>query len=369
MAAVAASAEAAPESVESLCAREEAERKRLKPAFSLADAAAVARETFHLEGARVDRELNSYDDQNWRVVDVRGRAYVLKAHNGVEGRNGPLLRAQSRLFARLSERGVRAPTEASPLARARGFTWRLLDWVPGDLLSASTITPALLERSGAFLGEIRGALDAFDDPALHRAHLWDLRRFPALKTFADRLGELGCDAERSASVARAFRNFDESVAPLADALPMATLHADFNDANVLVDGDAMGVIDVGDSVYSWRVNDAAVGLAYVLVTLATPENATAGFAPGDCLEGGRAFVRGYETRADLTAAEKTALPHLAAGRLATSFTLGWFSYHESLVANPDMPKERRDYLLHHALPAANALQRLLENPDFLRDAA
>ena len=98
---------------------------------------------------------------------------------------------------------------------------------------------------------------------------------------------------------------------------------------------------------------------------------TDGFASSDSRlrEGGRAFVAGVRAELALDDVEAAALPHLAAGRLATSFTLGWFSYQESLVENPDMPQARRDYMLHHALPAADALACLLDDPDFLRHGA
>ena len=46
--------------------------------------------------------------------------------------------------------------------------------------------------------------------------------------------------------------------------------SDFNDANIIVDsGDVetvVGVIDFGDSVASWRVNDVAVAMAYATVS-------------------------------------------------------------------------------------------------------
>ena len=47
--------------------------------------------------------------------------------------------------------------------------------------------------------------------------------------------------------------------------------------------------------------------------------------------------------------------------------LGWYSYRESLAAQPDMPKQRRDYLLHHALPAATALDVCLEATSLVAD--
>ena len=239
------------EAVAKLCAKEEAERKTLKPTHDVAAAKQVALDHFGVTVMQLS-ELDSYDDQNWRVVDGGGNAYVLKAHNGVEARDAALLDAQSALFARLSERGVRAPTEARPRVSSSTTSYRLLDWVDGDVLSKAEATPALLERSGAFLGRIRQALDDFDEEALHRTHLWDPRQFLAVATFSQKLTGMGCDAARAALVHRAIENYEARSAAFAE-LPRAVCHGDYNDANVLLRGDGdldddWGVLDVGDAV-------------------------------------------------------------------------------------------------------------------------
>ena len=382
-------------SVREQCEREEMERKVLKPKFSAKEAKTMARDEFNVRVTDCV-ELDSYDDQNFKVKAEDGSVYVLKAHNGVESRDEGLLEAQSQLLDRLRERGIPAPfpvdgvrffdVEMAPDEEpqdscgglfdggTKTFALRLLEWVPGEVLSKSEITPGLLRRSGAFLGEIRLALDAFDHPALHRVHLWDGRQFPAIKSFADSLVDKGCDVDKARDVARAISNFETSVAPLGDALPLAILHGDFNDANVLLDAatDRLGVLDIGDSVHSWRVLDVAVGMAYVVVTLCTPENARAGFdggaaatreTPHEAIQGANAFVAGVASKFTLDDKELAALPHLAACRLATSFTLGYISYQESLRQNPDMPQDKRDYLLHHALPAATGLRLVLQAID------
>ena len=148
-----------------------------------------------------------------------------------------------------------------------------------------------------------------------------------------------------------------------DQLPMATLHGDFNDANILLHGDKWGILDVGDCVHSWRVNDLAIGAAYVMVNrvrsrrpavlrclhaidatrvhqtrsilrpfgpsratamlrAGTDENERSGFSTrGDhAVQGAQKFVEGFLQRSTLSKDECRALPHLIAARLATSFT-------------------------------------------------
>lgn len=346
------------------CAAEEEERKTLKPAYSIDDAKRLLAEHFAVTTEDVT-ELDSYDDQNW-LVGSPGGCYVLKAHNGVESRNTGLLEAQSRLLKHLEESGIKAPVEAQSRVDLHGTTLRLLRWVEGEVLSNSTITPLVLGDAGQFLGSIRSALDDFDDTALHRRHLWDLRRFPAVATFASKLRDLDCDDQRAALVERAIADYDTQD---FETLPCATCHGDFNDANILTHGDAWGVLDVGDAVHSWRVNDLAIGAAYVMVNLCTEENERSGFDGGDhvAVQGARRFVEGFLATNALSVDEERALSHLCAARLATSFTLGWYSYRESLAAQPDMPQARRAYLLHHALPAATALGVCLDATAFAPD--
>ena len=347
------------------CTAEEQERKKQKPSYSIEDATALLKKHFNVPATAV-KELDSYDDQNFKVTSPYG-TYVLKAHNGVESRNGELLDAQSRLLKHLEEHSIRAPVEAQSRVALKRTTLRLLRWVDGDVLSSSTMTPSLLTRAGSFLGDIRKALDGFDHQALHRLHLWDLRRFPAVATFSSKLRSMDCDVKRVKLVETCIENYSRQN---FDQLPMATLHGDFNDANILLHGKEWGILDVGDCVYSWRVNDVAIGAAYVMVNLCTPENSSEGFSTrGDhvAVQGAQKFVEGFLQRSTLSSDEKRALPHLIAARLATSFTLGWYSYRESLAAQPDMPKQRRDYLLHHALPAATALDVCLEATSLVKD--
>ena len=246
------------------CTAEEQERKKQKPSYSIDDATALLKKHFNVPATAV-KELDSYDDQNFRVTSPYG-TYVLKAHNGVEARNTQLLDAQSQLLKHLEDHSIRAPVEAQSRVTLKRTTLRLLRWVDGDVLSSSTMTPSLLERAGSFLGDIRKALDGFDHEALHRLHLWDLRRFPAVTTFAAKLRSMDCDASRVKLVETCIENYSRQN---FDDLPMATLHGDFNDANILLHGDKWGILDVGDCVHSWRVNDLAIGAAYVMVNLCT----------------------------------------------------------------------------------------------------
>ena len=141
-------------SVREQCEREEMERKVLKPKFSAKEAKTMARDEFNVRVTDCV-ELDSYDDQNFKVKAEDGSVYVLKAHNGVESRDEGLLEAQSQLLDRLRERGIPAPfpvdgvrffdVEMAPDEEpqdscgglfdggTKTFALRLLEWVPGDV--------------------------------------------------------------------------------------------------------------------------------------------------------------------------------------------------------------------------------------------
>ncbi|KAJ1455989.1 kinase-like domain-containing protein [Pelagophyceae sp. CCMP2097] len=263
--------ESAAHAEELQISQDEAERKVQKPGLSPAAAEDLLQ--FHFgDDAQIDRELDSYDDQNFLAL-VNGERCVFKVLNGVESFNEPLIEAQSALLRHLAGGGIRAPIEYAPVVWVRvgrrRYALRLLKWVAGAPLCTLDVTPALLRRSGAFLGRVRATLDGFDAAALHRCHAWDPRRSLSLEPFASRLRAEGCDAERAGDVRRALQSFRTAVEPMSHGLGMALLHGDYNDANVLVpeNGDDWGILDIGDAVYSWRVGDVAIGLAYCLVTL------------------------------------------------------------------------------------------------------
>ncbi len=58
------------------------------------------------------------------------------------------------------------------------------------------------------------------------------------------------------------------------------IHGDANDYNVLVDPGSMtvsGLIDFGDTIYSYTVGDLAIALAYVVLGEGDPRDVIAGY--------------------------------------------------------------------------------------------
>jgi len=157
------------------------------------------------------------------------------------------------------------------------------------------------------------AMSSFDHPAAARDHSWDLRSTLGLRKFTHLLP----DQERRALVEAAFTAFEAQVLPLASQLPLAVIQGDFNDANIIVGEKkkrstsmagtteagsrsqkvgVVGVIDFGDMVKSWRVNEVAIAVAYAMV---------GGFGkrPGKRLDAALALFTGFARNFKLSPAE------------------------------------------------------------------
>ena len=86
---------------------------------------------------------------------------------------------------------------------------------------------------------------------------------------------------RASLVEGVLADFEAEVLPAAPGFRSGVLQGDFNDANIILQGGAVNaVIDFGDAVYSWRVNDVAIAMAYVMVCLCNPANKRGGFGAG-----------------------------------------------------------------------------------------
>lgn len=356
-------------------------RKQQKPrGIGPAEVATFAADLFGLSIDRSVKSLDSYDDLNFYVRAQANagspffcrphQEFVFKVHNGVESARPAFLQGMNDLLAFLSSGGLDVPTAMPGKDGARiqyiecngvRHALRLLSWVPGKPLRECTITPALLEASGQYLGKLRERLDKFSSNAeacqpFKRAHSWDLRRSTEVRGFVHAVPT----DERRALALSVFDEFEASVVPagVCGDLRSGVLQADFNDANIIVDERTVtGVIDFGDAVWSWVINDIAVALAYVGVTAMSPRVQFCGFGPAtDPCGHARAqaamssFIAGVARSGySLNAAELKALPTLVACRLAMSGTMGCYT------ASQDPANA---YITVHSEPAWSMLEAL-----------
>ncbi|HEY2163601.1 MAG TPA: phosphotransferase, partial [Gemmatimonadaceae bacterium] len=292
---------------------------RESPALSLDAAAEAARVHFALDG--VAAPLSSERDQNFLIlVGGRPRA-VLKVASAAEERG--ILEAQQAALTHLARTVSTTPRvltakNGATLVEIRGDDGRShLAWavthLPGRPLAQARYRSArLFEALGRQLGAIDAAFSDFHHPAVHRDFYWDVAN--ARRTVSTHRSML-IDAELGAAIDTLADRFDRQTAPLLDLLPQSVVHGDPNDYNILVGGDAdvesrgqsiTGVVDLGDMVYSYRVADLAIAMAYVMLDAADPLAVAA------------QLVRGFSEEVRLDENELAAVFGLATMRLCGS---------------------------------------------------
>lgn len=129
---------------------------------------------------------------------------------------------------------------------------RLFSWVPGRTMNSVKMLPLeALADAGRFLGKLSGALSSIDTSKLaacKRYHQWDGKNTRDLKDFVQYVD----DPTRKSMVESVISAFEEQLidSKEAEKLPVGLIHADFNDANIVLDDSCYvsGVIDFGDTV-------------------------------------------------------------------------------------------------------------------------
>ena len=374
-----------------MSADDEARRKRERPRISPETLVAHIDEHFALDGGALDVgsvvEQNSYDDRNFYATTTGpgAAAYALKVHNGVESEIPAFLECQCAMMRHLLAKGVNTPRpvrtrdgkdwsvielptsamntssddagdggEATPKPKTRAHAVRVMTWLPGIIAERSDAVPhlpAFLFRVGAFVGTVSAALTDFYHPGARRDHLWDNVNALHVRGLLRAVDDEG----KRALVERALEDFEEKALRRRDAFRVGVAHNDANDNNILVADDGgggaddasprpvVGLLDFGDVVETWVVNEIAISAAYFALGKDDPIAAVA------------EMVRGYVSVFPLTGVELAATPTLVRARLACSCVCGAYSAMED--------PGNAAYLLLHAGPGWETLMKLTDAGD------
>ena len=345
-----------------------------RPCFSEAEAARLAAERYGLKGTA--QELPSERDQNFRLTDETGRAFVLKISNVAEKeevldfQNKAISHLQGRDPSILCPQVCPTPT-GEPMTTVEGRNggrhfMRLLTYLPGVFLgNTKSHSQELLRSLGVFLGKLSKALQGFSHPAMRRQLKWDLQQASfIINSYKGYISQ----PERRAMVEQFLRRFETETTPLLPQLRTSVIHNDANDYNLLVDGGSpdlnltgfrnlqvrplagsglwqvVGIIDFGDMLHGYTVSELAIGAAYAMLDKADPVAAAA------------QVVAGYHSVFPLTEPELKALYDLICLRLCMSVTIS---------AQQQQLEPDNDYLKISERPAWALLERLaLVNPQF-----
>lgn len=280
-------------------------------------------------------ELGSTQDQNFKV-EAGGRRYVLKIANEATPRLDLEVGDEAMRVLRDAEPGfevpVLVPTMAGEeLATSDGHLARLATWVDGvPLADAGQLDSAALRALGELAARCQLGLAQMEHSGLGRALQWEPRQAPAL--VAELIESVGAGQRRE----MARRGMEPLLRLLdsgrADELPLAPVHCDVTDYNVVgVCGEGGGIVptglvDFGDVVESWRATEAAhAAMSAVFHDL------------GDPLGGVAEVLRGYWSVSGLSAAEAEAIWPLI---LARGVVCALSSTHQASLAGASPHLER-----------------------------
>lgn len=222
---------------------------------------------------------------------------------------------------------------------------RLLSWVPGKLWAhTNPHSPKLLKSLGRICGEFSAALKGFDHSAAHRWFKWDNKQ----AAWTEKDIPLMQDSLRREKANYFLNLFKEKVLPVQEELPQSIIHNDANDYNTLIDPDkneVSALIDFGDAIYSYTINELSNAIAYAVMGKADPIRAAL------------PVITGYHEVFPLTETELEVLFPLICTRLLISATCSARNRHEF----PD-----NEYLLISEAPAWDLLDKFYSlSPEYV----
>lgn len=284
------------------------------PAVPIAEAEALIQAYYGLSG-RIE-PIPGERDRNFRLIDDRGRGFVLKMANPAEAPAITDLQSAALMHLAARDPGLPVPRVVPTLDGRLQFAWgesrmitRLVTYLDGVSLHAAPPSILQARRLGEVLGRIDRALADFSHPAMARELLWDATRVGQVRGLLPHVQ----DAEGRRLVARQIDHFEAEVAPRLAALPRQLIHNDLNPHNVVTragDTDRIaGIIDFGDALAAPAVADLGTALAYQVGGEAGP------------LERALAFARGYHAVRPLSGEEVAVLPELMAARMVLTIAI------------------------------------------------
>lgn len=294
------------------------------------------------------RELDSYDDGNYQLK-INTKEYVLKIHNGVESLE--FIQCQMKTLNKLCGGKIKVPKDVVQgdfveILKHRSHFVRLLEYIPGVLLYDQVKScenefsvQELMEGFGKFLGSVEVVLVGFTCKAAKRHLVWDLKAFNSVKGFAQYVVD-----PKKAIIQGVFQEYNGD-AEIRLGFRESIVQNDANDRNVVVNENGeFGLLDFGDVIQTWTVNQLAIALAYCVVGYFTDaDDVQDAVWMSRCAR----IFKGYHSVFPLELKEIEQLYILAKARLATSALIGAFSIYKDPT---------NQYLLVHAKPAWLSLE-------------
>ena len=290
----------------------------------------LLRETYGIECAALER-LSGERDQNYRVVDSEGRAFVCKITHPSEPRIVTDL--QTSVFRHLAAAIPALPVQhlvptltgadATTVDEAVVRVFTYLRGTPMHLVAPSKDMRSALGTVHARLDRVLAQL-SMDVP--QHDLLWDLTHFARIRTLLKHIG----NTKHRTMAERYFSLYEKSAAPYLGSLHAQLIHNDLNPHNVLVDpasGEIIGILDFGDLVCAPRIYDVAVAASYFMPSGEAPLSHVAD------------YLRAYHSESPLSDQEIGVLYPLIIARLVMTVAITEW--------RAGLHPENRDYILRN----------------------
>lgn len=144
----------------------------------------------------------------------------------------------------------------------------VLTWLSGSFYKEFDVSPSFARNFGGTLGRLDKAMakvSKIDLALLNRA--WDLANYQEAAELSVNIS----NPLHRLLVDYFFAQVDAIAADQLSGLRRGLIHHDANDWNVLTDGEqVLGLIDFGDTAYTWQVAEIAVAGAYLAMSSSDP---------------------------------------------------------------------------------------------------
>ncbi len=150
---------------------------------------------------------------------------------------------------------------------------RLIRWLSGRLWhEVNPVTDALLFDVGRKIARLHKGLQGYDHAVLHRQFNWDPS---AIEWVAKEKDRIFTDPKEAGMIDRALDLIAETSTPHLDKVPKGVCYLDANDHNIIIGGNrktphVLGFIDFGDMVWTHRINELAIAIAYTCMQKPDP---------------------------------------------------------------------------------------------------
>ena len=181
---------------------------------------------------------------------------------------------------------------------------RMITWIDGKVWAdVPFLTPDHYEDLGAKVAHYGVVLSDFEHDRAHRYFEWDLNAGDWVKNYFNIWNR------EEYQLIHYFHNQFARSFHAIQALPKSIIHNDANNYNVLVHKNGVkSIIDFGDAIYTSRINDLAIAIAYAAMDVADPYEVAIG------------VTKGYNGLRKISAKEADLLYVLVAIRLVISLT-------------------------------------------------